>query len=39
MKTEKTKIEKVIDAVCWIIIACASIYFTFHIIMGVIHKL
>jgi len=36
---EKTPKEKAIDAVCWAVIACATIYFTFHIIMGIYLKI
>ncbi len=34
----KTKIEKFIDAACWIVIAGAAIYFATIIIVGLINK-
>ena len=40
-KTErvmKTKIEKFIDAACWIVVSAAAIYFITRIIVGLINK-
>ena len=34
----KTKNEKFIDAACWIVVACAAIYFITRIIVGLINK-
>lgn len=38
MKTEKSKQEKTLDIVCWVVLSAAAIYFTFQILMGVISK-
>lgn len=34
----KAKIEKLLDAACWIVIAGAAIYFATRIIVGLINK-
>ncbi len=34
----KTKIEKVVDAACWIVVAGAAIYFITRIIVGLVNK-
>jgi hypothetical protein len=38
MEKEKTKKERVLDTVCWIVIAAATIYFSVRIAIGIISK-
>jgi hypothetical protein len=38
MEKEKTKKERLLDAVCWIVIAAATIYFSVRIAIGIISK-
>jgi hypothetical protein len=34
----KAKIEKLLDAACWIVVSAAAIYFITRIIVGLINK-